>query len=71
MELEKGSVFDTDAEQGCIFIRWDGDAYKNKHTPTGVCRNFIAFDSDMIECDFNTMMVVGHPDHFVPRYYER
>jgi hypothetical protein len=67
MELTEGMEFDTPFEKGCKFIAFDGEEYKNKHTPTGKCRNVIAIDSEGFSCGFSTMMIIGHPDFTQPK----
>jgi len=54
--LTPGTVFDTPFEDGCTVTTSPGlDSFAPK--------NFLATDSDDVECEFSTVMVVGHPDY--------
>jgi hypothetical protein len=55
MELIPGTLFNTPFENGCVVISSpDGEG------------TFVAYDSDGIECEFNTVMVIGHVDYRDP-----
>ena len=58
MELEIGTVFNTPFETGCI-VTSELTPFKNGRT-TG--SSFLALDSEGVECQFSTNMVVGHQD---------
>lgn len=54
-EITAGTRFDTDFEVGCV--------------ATGAPDQFGSFgalDHEGVECEFSTVMVIGHPDHQEP-----
>lgn len=58
--LEVGDRFDTPFESGCVVTQLPDPADPRTGT------YFLAMDSDGVECEFNTRMVVGHPDFVNP-----
>lgn len=54
--LKPGDVFDTPFERGCVVTVSPGD--HDLAAPS----TFLALDSDGVECQFDTIMVLGDPD---------
>lgn len=55
MELAVGTTFDTSFESGCVVT--------SALESFGKASSFLALDSDGVECQFSTAMVLGHPDY--------
>lgn len=55
VSIEVDTVFDTPFETGCRVTVVCPDS--------NVSSNFMAIDSDGVECEFSTVMVIGHPDY--------
>jgi hypothetical protein len=48
--LNVGDIFDTPFETGCVVTE-----------PVDSDGNFVAIDSDGVECNYTVRMVIGHP----------
>lgn len=61
MELRKGTVFDTEFETGCTVTVAPEDMLPEDRSR--FYTYFFALDPEGVECEYSTIMVVGHPDH--------